>query len=91
MIGSESVLVNTASDGAIVVSIVGSLASSIKPASVTEAQAKDNEAIVSRAKRELNVFIMVFSFVYIIVVNNKSVQQHNCYKFYLFLQFKFLT
>ncbi len=58
MIGSESVLVNTASDGAIVVSIVGSLASSIKPASVTEAQAKDREAIASRAKRALNDFII---------------------------------
>ena len=58
MIGCESLPVpNTASAGALVCT-VGSLVSSIKLASVTEAQAKDKEAIASRVKRDLNDFMI---------------------------------
>ena len=60
MIGSESLPPKTASEGAVVVSTVGSLVSSIKLASVTEAQANDKEAIASRAKRDLNDFMMFY-------------------------------
>ena len=62
MIGSESVPPKTASAGAFVVSTVGSLVSSIKLASVTEAQANDKEAIASRAKRDLKDFMMYILF-----------------------------
>ena len=57
MIGCEGSLPNTASAG-VAVSIAGSLVSSIRPASVTEAQANDKEAIASSAKRDLNDFMM---------------------------------
>jgi len=59
MIGCELLPPNTASAGAIVFSIAGSLVSSISPASVTEAQANEREAIASRAKRDLNDFMML--------------------------------
>ena len=59
MIGCEGSLPNTASAGAIVFSIAGSLVSSISPASVTEAQANEREAIASRAKRDLNDFMIL--------------------------------
>jgi len=42
-----------------VFSIVGSFGSSIKLASVTEAQAKEREAIASSAKRDLNDFMIL--------------------------------
>ena len=55
--GSESVPPKTASAGA-GVSIAGSLMSA-KSASVTEAQAKDKEAIAITAKRDLNDFMII--------------------------------
>jgi len=42
--------------------LAGAFGSSIKLASVTEAQAKEREAIASRAKRDLNDFMMYVMF-----------------------------
>ena len=80
MIGSESLPPNTASEGA-AVSTVGSLVSSIKLASVTEAQANDKEAIASSAKRDLKDFMMYF--VYKLLVKYKSILKPFCYNFNL--------
>ncbi len=57
MIGSDSSPVpKTASEGA-TCSVSGWVASSVRPASVTEAQAKESEAIAKRANRDLSDFM----------------------------------
>ena len=58
MIGSPP-FPKTASEG-VACSIAGSLFSSASVASVTEAQAKEREAIAIIAKRDLKDFIVVF-------------------------------
>ncbi len=62
MIGLEVSSPKTALAGAAVFSITGAFGSSIKLASVTEAQAKEREAIASSAKRDLNDFMMYVMF-----------------------------